>query len=319
MTKKILITGALGQIGSELTLALKKIYGDNNVISSDLKKDQISSEFSPYEILDVLDKNQLSTIIKKHRIDTIYHLGAILSATGEKNPQLCFDVNLIGLYNVLEVSRELKIKQIIIPSSIAVFGPSTPRINTPQETIIFPKTMYGLTKASGELLCEYYVEKYHMDIRGLRYPGLISHKALPGGGTTDYAVEIFYDALQKNSYQCFLNPNTILPMMYMDDAIRGTIELAQADFSKLTHHVNFNFAGISFSCEELANEIKKHLKDFKINYLPDFRQNIADSWPNSIDDSCAREEWGWKCEYDLAKLVITMIENLRIKLAISQK
>lgn len=319
MTKKILITGALGQIGTELTLALKKIYGDNNVISSDLKKDHVSSEFSPYEILDVLDKNQLSGIIKKHRIDTIYHLGAILSATGEKNPQLCFDVNLIGLYNVLEVSRELKIKQIICPSSIAVFGPSTPRINTPQETIILPKTMYGLTKASGELLCEYYVEKYQMDIRGLRYPGLISHKALPGGGTTDYAVEIFYEALQNNFYQCFLNPNTTLPMMYMDDAIRGTIELAQADFSKLTHHVNFNFAGISFSCEELANEIKKHLKGFKINYLPDFRQNIADSWPNSIDDSCAREEWGWKCQYDLAKLVITMIENLRIKLGISQK
>jgi nucleoside-diphosphate-sugar epimerase len=317
MTKKILITGALGQIGSELTLTLKKIYGDNNVISSDLKKDQISSEFSPYEILDVLDKNQLSTIIKKHRIDTIYHLGAILSATGEKNPQLCFDVNLIGLNNVLEVSRELKIQQIIIPSSIAVFGPSTPRINTPQETIILPKTMYGLTKASGELLCEYYVEKYQMDIRGLRYPGLISHKALPGGGTTDYAVEIFYEALQKNSYQCFLNPNTTLPMMYMADAIRGTIELAQADFSKLIHHVNFNFAGISFSCEELANEIKKHLKDFKITYLPDFRQNIADSWPNSIDDSCARDEWGWKCEYDLAKMTKDMIDNLRIKLNIT--
>lgn len=317
MVDKILVTGALGQIGSELCLSLKKIYGQDNVISSDLRDNNINDEFQPYEVVDVVNKEQLVKIIKKHNITIIYHLAAILSATGEKNPQLCFDVNMIGMYNVLEVARELKIKQIICPSSIAVFGPETPQINTPQNTIILPKTMYGITKASGELLCDYFVKKYQVDIRGLRYPGLISYKAPPGGGTTDYAVEIFYHALQNNFYQCFLNAQTILPMMYMEDAIRGTIELAEADFKKLKNHANFNFAGISFSCEELANEIKKHLPDFKINYQPDFRQQIADSWPKSIDDSEAREQWGWSNKFDLEKMTSDMIKNLRIKLKIS--
>jgi len=317
MADKILVTGALGQIGSELCLSLKKIYGQDNVISSDLRDNNINDEFQPYEVVDVVNKEQLVKIIKKHNITIIYHLAAILSATGEKNPQLCFDVNMIGMYNVLEVARELKIKQIICPSSIAVFGPETPQINTPQNTIILPKTMYGITKASGELLCDYFVKKYQVDIRGLRYPGLISYKAPPGGGTTDYAVEIFYHALQNNFYQCFLNAQTILPMMYMEDAIRGTIELAEADFKKLKNHANFNFAGISFSCEELANEIKKHLPDFKINYQPDFRQQIADSWPKSIDDSEAREQWGWSNKFDLEKMTSDMIKNLRIKLKIS--
>lgn len=317
MVDKILVTGALGQIGSELCLSLKKIYGQDNVISSDLRDNNINDEFQPYEVVDVVNKEQLVMIIKKHNITTIYHLAAILSATGEKNPQLCFDVNMIGMYNVLEVARELKIKQIICPSSIAVFGPETPQINTPQNTIILPKTMYGITKASGELLCDYFVKKYQVDIRGLRYPGLISYKAPPGGGTTDYAVEIFYHALQNNYYQCFLNAQTILPMMYMEDAIRGTIELAEADFKKLKNHANFNFAGISFSCEELANEIKKHLPDFKINYQPDFRQQIADSWPKSIDDCEAREQWGWSNKFDLEKMTSDMIKNLRIKLKIS--
>jgi len=314
MTKKILITGALGQIGSELSTSLKKIYGNDNVITSDLKTDSIAQEYLPYETLDILNRKQLFDVIKKHNISVIYHLGAILSATGEKNPQLCFDVNMIGLYNVLEVSRELNIKQIICPSSIAVFGPTTPRINTAQQTIIMPKTMYGLTKASGELLCDYYVQKYKIDIRGLRYPGLISYKSLPGGGTTDYAVEIFYEALKKNYYQCFLDANTTLPMMYMADAIRGTIELSEADYSKLKNHSNFNFAGISFSCQQLADEIKKHLPEFKIDYIPDFRQQIADSWPESIDDSEARKQWGWKPQYDLAKLTLSMLDNLKIKL-----
>ncbi|MFM7620500.1 MAG: NAD-dependent epimerase/dehydratase family protein [Alphaproteobacteria bacterium] len=317
MVDKILVTGALGQIGSELCLSLKKIYWQDNVISSDLRDNNINDEFQPYEVVDVVNKEQLVMIIKKHNITTIYHLAAILSATGEKNPQLCFDVNMIGMYNVLEVARELKIKQIICPSSIAVFGPETPQINTPQNTIILPKTMYGITKASGELLCDYFVKKYQVDIRGLRYPGLISYKAPPGGGTTDYAVEIFYHALQNNYYQCFLNAQTILPMMYMEDAIRGTIELAEADFKKLKNHANFNFAGISFSCEELANEIKKHLPDFKINYQPDFRQQIADSWPKSIDDCEAREQWGWSNKFDLEKMTSDMIKNLRIKLKIS--
>ena len=313
---KILVTGALGQIGSELSTALKKIYGEKNVITSDLHSVNIKDEFQPDETLNILDNQALATVIKKHEITTIYHLAAILSATGEKNPQLCFDVNIIGLYNVLEVARELKIKQIICPSSIAVFGPETPRDNTPQQTVILPKTMYGLSKASGELLCDYYVQKYNLDIRGLRYPGLISYKTPPGGGTTDYAVEIFYEALKNKSYKCFLKADTTLPMMYMNDAIRGTIQLAETEFSKLKNHSNFNFAGVSFSCQQLADEIKKHLPEFKISYEPDFRQQIADSWPKSIDDSEARKQWGWKVEYDLAKITSDMIENLKIKLAI---
>lgn len=310
---KILITGALGQIGSDLCLALKKIYGENNVIASDLREKNISDEFLPYEKVDVLDQKNLANVIKKYQIDTIYHLAAILSATGEKNPQLCWDININGLYNVLEVSRELNVKQIICPSSIAVFGPDTPRENTPQQTIIFPKTMYGITKASGELLCEYYVKKFNIDIRGLRYPGLISYKSPPGGGTTDYAVEIFYEAIKKKSYQCFLEADTVLPMMYMPDAIRGTIELAEADFNKLINHCDFNFSAISFSCQELANEIKKYIPDFQITYVADFRQQIANSWPKSIDDSQARKQWGWKHQYSLEKMTIDMIDNLKNK------
>ena len=313
---KILVTGALGQIGSELTATLKKIYGEKNIITSDVRDNVVAEEFLPYEKLDVLDKSRLYEIIKKHDIKIIYHLAAILSAAGEKNPTLCWNINMNGLYNILEAARELNIKQIICPSSIAVFGPETPRDLTPQETIILPKTMYGLTKAAGELLCDYYVAKFAIDVRGLRYPGLISYKTLPGGGTTDYAVEIFYEAIKKKSYNCFLKADTVLPMMYMPDAIRGTIELAETDFSKLKNHTNFNFAGISFSCEELASEIKKHIPDFKIEYAPDFRQKIADSWPRSIDDSAARNQWGWKVEYDLTKMVDDMILNLKKKLLV---
>jgi nucleoside-diphosphate-sugar epimerase len=311
---KILITGALGQIGSELAAALKKIYGDQNVIASDVGELAPKEEFLPYETLNVLDKTRLAEIVKKHDIKIIYHLAAILSAAGEKNPNLCWNVNMAGLHNVLEVARELAVKQIICPSSIAVFGPETPRYNTPQQTIILPKTMYGLTKAAGELLCDYYVAKFGLDVRGIRYPGLVSYKTPPGGGTTDYAVEIFYEAIAKKSYNCFLNADTVLPMMYMPDAIRGTIQLAETDFSKLKNHSNFNFSGISFSCEELANEIKKHIPDFKINYVPDFRQNIANSWPASIDDVESRVQWGWKVEYDLSKMTADMIKNLRLKL-----
>ena len=313
---KILVTGALGHIGSELTATLKKIYGEKNIITSDVRDNVVAEEFLPYEKLDVLDKSRLYEIIKKHDIKIIYHLAAILSAAGEKNPTLCWNINMNGLYNILEAARELNIKQIICPSSIAVFGPETPRDLTPQETIILPKTMYGLTKAAGELLCDYYVAKFAIDVRGLRYPGLISYKTLPGGGTTDYAVEIFYEAIKKKSYNCFLKADTVLPMMYMPDAIRGTIELAETDFSKLKNHTNFNFAGISFSCEELASEIKKHIPDFKIEYAPDFRQKIADSWPRSIDDSAARNQWGWKVEYDLTKMVDDMILNLKKKLLV---
>ncbi len=313
--EKILITGSLGQLGSELSTTLKKIYGENAVITSDIHKiDKVADEFLPFETLNVLDKEAIANVVKKHNITVIYHLAAILSATGEKNPQNCWDININGMINILEVARELNIKQIICPSSIAVFGPETPRINTPQQTIILPKTIYGISKACGELLCDYYVQKYKIDVRGLRYPGLISHKTPAGGGTTDYAVEIFYEAIKNNYYQCFLKAETQLPMMYMNDAIRGTIELANTDFSRLKHYSNFNFAGVSFSCEELANEIKKHIIDFKITYKPDFRQQIADSWPASIDDSVARNEWGWKPEYDLAKITEDMIINLRKKL-----
>ena len=311
---KILVTGALGQIGSELTAALKKIHGEKNVVTSDVRDGQIAEEFLPYEKLDVLDKSRLYEIVKKHDIKVIYHLAAILSAAGEKNPHLCWDINMNGLYNVLEAARELGVKQIICPSSIAVFGPETPRDNTPQETIIMPKTMYGLTKASGELLCEYYVAKFGVDILGIRYPGLISYKTAPGGGTTDYAVEIFYEAIKKKSYTCFLEADTVLPMMYMPDAIRGTIQLAETDFSKLKHHSNFNFAGVSFSCAEIAAEIKKHIPEFTIDYKPDFRQKIANSWPKSIDDTSSRNEWGWKVEYDLKKMTEDMLVNLRKKL-----
>jgi nucleoside-diphosphate-sugar epimerase len=314
MTKKILVTGAIGQIGSELVLALREKFGVENVVASDLREPANVNDFQPFEILDVLDKRGLENVVKKHNIDVIYHLAAILSAAGEKNPHLCWDVNMNGLYNVLEVAREMGLKQIICPSSIAVFGPETPRQNTPQETVILPKTMYGLTKASGELLCEYYVAKFGVDIRGIRYPGLISYKTLPGGGTTDYAVEIFYEAIKNKKYTCFLEENTILPMMYMPDAIRGTIDLADADFKTLKHHCNFNFAGMSFSCGEIAAEIKKHIPEFTIEYKPDFRQNIANSWPESIDDSASKNEWNWKPEYDLARMTADMIEKLREKL-----
>ncbi len=316
---KILITGSLGQIGSELSSFLKKIYGDSNVITSDLiDSNLVKEEFLPYEKLDVLDKNSIANIVNKHKITVIYHLAAILSANGEKNPQLCWNININGMINILEIAREMGIKQVICPSSIAVFGPKTPKINTPQETVILPNTIYGVSKAAGELICDYYVKKFNIDIRGLRYPGLISYKAPPGGGTTDYAVEIFYYALQKNHYQCFLNANTILPMMYMEDAIRGTVELAETEFNKLSYYSNFNFAAMSFSCSELANEIKKHLPNFTIDYRPDFRQSIADSWPSSIDDSAARKQWGWQEKFNLQIMTKTMIDNLRIKLKIKQ-
>lgn len=308
--RKILVTGALGQIGTDLLTALKKKYGADNIIASDLLEDPKTKETAPFEQLCVLSKEEFREVIKKHDIDTIYHLAAILSAVGEEKPQLCWDVNINGIHNVLEASRELGVKQIICPSSIAAFGPETPRDNTPQETIMLPKTMYGLTKVSGELLCDYYVRKYNMDIRGVRFPGLISYKALPGGGTTDYAVEIFYYAIQGKPYTCFLKPDTVLPMMYMPDAIRGTILLSEAPFKNLKNYSNFNFAAASFSCEELVEEIKKHIPDFKVEYKPDYRQAIADTWPKSIDDSAARAEWNWRPEYNLSMIVEDMLKNL---------
>ena len=306
---KILVTGSLGQIGSELVLKLREKHGQENVIASDVR-DLEDLSFIPFEKLDVLNYNNIENIVTKYKITKIYHLAAILSANGENNPQLCWNINMNGLVNILEIARIHKLKQIITPSSIAAFGQETPKDNVPQETILLPKTIYGVTKVAGELLCDYYVKKFNMDIRGIRYPGLISSKTLPGGGTTDYAVDIFYKAVASKKYSCFLKEDTILPMMYMDDAIRGTIELAEANFEDLTYYSNYNFAAVSFSCEEIATEIKKHYPDFEIEYKPDFRQKIADSWPRSIDDSVAKKDWGWKAEFDLKKITQTMINDL---------
>lgn len=310
-TDTILVTGAAGQIGSELVPALRKIYGESKVIASDIVEPSTSlRESGPYEQLDVTSREALSQIIKKHNIKIIYHLAAILSATGEKFPQKAWEVNINGFYNVLEASRELGLKQVFCPSSIAVFGPATPKVNTPQDTVLSPTTMYGVTKVAGEHLGDYYVKKYGLDVRGCRFPGIISHETLPGGGTTDYAVAIFYEAILYKKYTCFLRPETRLPMMYMPDCLKSIINLMQADFSKLKHHSNFNVTAMSFSAEELAAEIKKHLPDFEIDYRPDFRQAIADSWPESIDDTAAREEWGWKPDYDLSQMTADMLRVL---------
>lgn len=313
-TNTILVTGAAGQIGSELVPALRKLFGNERVVASDVVQPEAKLlESGPFERLDVTSRQELAQIIKKYGIKTIYHLAAILSATGEKNPQKAWEVNINGLYNVLEASRELGVKQVFCPSSIAVFGPATPRIKTPQDTILSPTTMYGVTKAAGEHLCDYYVKKYGLDVRGCRFPGIISNETLPGGGTTDYAVAIFYEAIIYKKYTCFLKPETRLPMMYMPDCLKSIIQLMQADFSRLKHHSNFNVTAMSFSAEELAAEIKKHIPDFEIHYQPDFRQAIADSWPESIDDSAAREEWDWQPEYDLARMTEDMLRVLSEK------
>jgi len=315
MDEKILVIGAVGQIGSELTMALREKYGNNNVIALG-RKTQPSEKLlnsGPFEWGNITDIESIKNVVNKYNIKTIYNMAAILSAAGEKNPQLAWNVNMNGLYNLLELARELKIK-LIIPSSIAVFGPETPKENTPQETVLRPKTMYGVTKVAGELLCDYYFQKFGVDVRGVRFPGIISYETLPGGGTTDYAVEIFYEAIKNKKYKCFVKADTILPMMYMPDAITALIQLSEVELSKLKHHSDFNLAAMSFSAEELANEIKKHIPEFEITYEPDFRQKIADSWPKSIDDGAAREEWGWQPTYDLTAMTTDMIEKLTEKL-----
>lgn len=310
-TETILVTGASGQIGSELVPALRKIHGQDKVIASDVADPAPAlRNAGPFERLDVTSRQDLARTIKNHRVKIIYHLAAILSATGEKFPQRAWEVNINGLYNVLEASRELGVKQVFCPSSIAVFGLTTPRINTPQDTILSPTSIYGVTKVAGEHLGDYYVKKYNLDVRGCRFPGIISNETLPGGGTTDYAVAIFYEALIFRKYTCFLKPETRLPMMYMPDCLKSIIQLMAADFSQLKHHSNFNVTAMSFSVIELAEEIKKHLPDFRIDCRPDFRQNIADSWPESIDDSAAREEWGWQPDYDLPRMTADMLRVL---------
>lgn len=313
MAEKILITGACGQIGSELAPALKKKYGQDAVMISDIRKPTYDFGLE-FQELDVTDKEAIEQIVSESDITRIYHLASLLSATGEKNPQLAFEVNLIGLYNILEVGRVHKLKQIIWPSSIAAFGVETPKEKTPNETVMRPTTMYGITKVSGELLGNYYFYKYGLDVRGVRFPGIISSEAMPGGGTTDYAVEIFYEAIKHKRYTCYLREDTTLPMMYMPDAINALLKLSDVEISKLKHHCDFNLAAMSFSPKELVSEIKKYIPEFHCEYKPDFRQKIADSWPRSIDDSAAREEWGWKPEYDLERMTKDMIEKISKKL-----
>lgn len=315
MTKKaksILITGACGQIGTELTQELRERYGRNNVLATDIKTELPPEirETGPYQILDVTDVSGLKQIIIKNKIDTIYHMSAILSATGEKKPQIAWNVNMMGTYNILEAAREFNVGQVFVPSSIAVFGPETPKHKTPQETILLPKTIYGVTKVAGELLSEYYVSRFGLDVRGCRYPGIISHKTLPGGGTTDYAVAIFYEAVKYKKYTCFVSENTRLPMMYMPDCLKATLDLMEADFRRLKHHSCFNVSGMSFTAGELAAEIKKHIPEFKCTFNPDERQQIADSWPSTIDDSAARSEWGWDPDYDLQSMTKDMLAVL---------
>lgn len=309
---KILVTGATGQIGSELTFVLRERYGQENVIAAGHKKSPHPrlAETGPFITVDVTDRTLLEKTVREHRITEIYHLAAILSASGEQNPQLAWRVNMDGLYNVLEVARTAGIQKIFWPSSIAVFGEKTPRDNTPQDTILSPTTMYGITKVAGELLCEYYHRRYGLDVRGLRFPGIISSETPPGGGTTDYAVEIFYAAVRGEPYTCFVRPDTILPMMYMPDCLKATLQLMQADPARLRYRI-YNVAALSFSAEELAREIQKRVPGFHVEYKPDFRQRIADSWPRTIDDSPAREDWGWKPDYDLPRLVDAMLTALR--------
>lgn len=313
--EKILVVGAAGQIGSELILSLRNAYGNDNVIGSGRKTapSEAVLKTGPFEFFNAVNKEDLHAVCKKHNVNIIINMAAILSATGEKDPKLAWDVNMNGLMNVLDVALEMKMKQVLVPSSIAVFGPGTPLDRAPQETVLKPTTMYGLTKVAGELLGDYYVRRYGLDVRGLRYPGIISHETLPGGGTTDYAVAIYYDAIKQKKYNCFVKEDTRLPMMYMPDCIKATMDLLQADFSKLKHHSDFNVGAMSFSVGEMAASIKKRIPEFKITYEPDYRQAIADSWPNDVEDTAAREEWGWSPKYDLEAMTDDMLKNLQIK------
>jgi nucleoside-diphosphate-sugar epimerase len=308
-TENILIIGANGQIGIELAEALRKIYGDSHVITSDLRP--LPNQMEIFEELDVMNKNRFLEIVKKYQITQVYLLAALLSATAEKNPRLAWDLNMEGLFSILDAAKEKLIKKVYWPSSIAVFGPTTPRDNTPQYTVMEPNTIYGISKQAGERYCEYYHQKHGVDIRSIRYPGLIGYKSAPGGGTTDYAVHIYHEALKNKRYECFLNERTTLPMMYMPDAIRGTIELMEAPAEKVKIRSSYNLAGISFNPEEIAASIRAHIPEFTISYNPDFRQAIADSWPRSIEDHYAKEHWGWKPQYDLASMTKEMLDNLK--------
>ncbi len=310
---KILVIGASGQIGVDLTMALRDIYGNSNVIASDLREQNPLLEGTgPYVSLDVMNKEMLHVQVIRQGITQIYLLAAILSATGEKNPGLAWHLNMQGLLNVLDIAREEQIQKIYWPSSIAVFGPTSPRQNCPQQTIIEPVTVYGISKYAGEFWCNYYHQRYGIDVRSLRYPGLISYKSAPGGGTTDYAIEIFHEALEEKQYECFLKEDTYLPMMYMPDAIRATLELMEAPAERISIRHSYNISSMSFSPKEIAAEIKLHIPDFDISYEPDYRQDIANGWPQSIDDAVARKDWGWKEAYDLKRMTADMLANITV-------
>lgn len=308
--EKILVIGSKGQIGTELVEQLRKIYGNDQVLSSDIKDPEPND--NNYFKLNVLNKEELYSFIKQHEVNQVYLLAALLSATAEKNPAFAWELNMNSLFYILDLAKEKHLSQIYWPSSIAAFGPTTPKQNTPQHTIMDPATVYGISKQAGERWCEYYFNKFGVDVRGLRYPGLIGYKSLPGGGTTDYAVDIFYKAKKGEKFNCFLGPETTLPMMYMDDAIRATIEIMQAPAEKIKIRSSYNLAGMSFSPAEIAASIQKQIPGFQIEYNPDFRQNIANGWPQSIDDLAAQKDWGWKAEYDLDKLVNIMLTNIKI-------
>lgn len=312
MNDTILILGACGQIGTELTQKLRSLYGNEQVIASDIREggaEMMSS--GPFEIIDATSKERILEVIQKYKVTQVYLMAAMLSATAEKYPLKGWDLNMTSLLAVLEIAKEKHIKKVYWPSSMASFGPTSPKINTPQQTIMEPSTVYGISKVAGEHWCNYYHEKYGVDVRSVRYPGIISWKTLPGGGTTDYAVDIYFDALKKGTFECFLSENTRLPMMYMDDAINATIQIMQADADKIKTRTSYNLAAISFTPKEIATEIKKYVTDFEISYKPDFRQAIADSWPQVIDDSHARNDWGWEHKFDLASMTNDIITNLK--------
>ena len=310
--EKILVIGACGQIGVELTLELRRIYGGAQVVASDLREEnELLKGTGPYVSLDVMNKEMLHVQIIRQNITQIYLLAAILSATGEKNPNLAWSLNMQSLLNVLDIAKDEQIQKVYWPSSIAVFGPTSPKKNCPQQTIIEPITVYGISKYAGEFWCNYYNRRYGLDVRSLRYPGLISYKSEPGGGTTDYAVEIFYDATEDKKYKCFLREETYLPMMYMPDAIRATIELMEADAASITIRTSYNISGMSFSPKEISAEIKKHIPEFITTYQPDYRQTIAESWPQSIDDAVAKKDWYWKPEYNLENMTTEMLKHMK--------
>jgi nucleoside-diphosphate-sugar epimerase len=315
MSPKVLVTGAAGQIGTELVRALRRRLGTENILATDKSVPSGASGSGPFSALDVLDGPALEKAIKDRGIDTVYHLAAILSAVGEENPDIAWEVNVKGLKNVLDASVRGGVRRLFWPSSIGVFGPDAPKIKAPQATPLNPTTMYGVTKVAGELLCNYYSLKYGLDVRSIRFPGLISSEARPGGGTTDYAVEMFYSALHDGTYTCFLKEDTTLPMMYMPDALRGAIQLMEADRRHVRLHSGYNLAAMSFTPGSLASEIKKHLPRFRASYIPDRRQKIADSWPSSIDDSAARDDWGWHEDYDLPRTVVDMLARLQSRMS----